>query len=571
MIKPKKQVQKLTAYSIPLDIKECTLKLDSNENLHGPSPRVLEALRKLGKKEISLYPAYGKLREKIAEFNRFELENIKVTDGADEAISGIIQAYLGEGDVMLTLKPSFVMPVMYAKVAGAEVVEVDYENNFTFPLDTFSCHLNDIRVKVIYLASPNNPTGTVLSPENLAKILTKAKNKVVIIDETYANYYGESFKGVVRKFDNIFIVRSFSKDFALAGLRLGYVISAKQNIEVLDKVISPYSVNIAAVKAGLAALEDFKYFIDIKNEVTRAKNKLTKLFTSLGCKVYPSGANFLLINCGQKFDYLMELFSRQNISVKTFEGNTKLKNHIRLTVPPESKVPLIEDTVKLRHTIVFDMDGVLIDATESYRKTISDTFEYFTGVKVSNEKIQEIKNMGGYNNDWDLTEYLLRSVDSKIDKKQIVEQFQKTYWDDGKGLINNETLLVDKKILDKLNKKYNMFIFTGRLREEAEYTLEKLGIREYFLDIVTTSDIPEGKGKPDPYGLDLIKKKILFDKIFYFGDTLDDLQCAEKADVIPIGVLPPLDKKDDLKNKMYEKGAVMVVDSLNDVGKVLEI
>lgn len=571
MIKPKKTVQKLSAYNIPLYSEEYALKLDSNESLFGPSPKVLEALKKLGSRQISLYPSYGKLREKIAEFNRFELENIKVTDGADEAIAGIIQAYLGEGDVLLTLKPSFVMPVIYAKVAGAEVVEVEYENNFSFPLDAISCYLNDVRVKVIYLASPNNPTGSVLSPENLAKILSKAKNKAVIIDETYANYYGESFKGVVRKFNNVFIVRSFSKDFALAGLRLGYVISAKENIEVIDKVISPYSVNIAAVQAGLAALGDFNYFTNVKNEITRSRNKLTKLFTSLGCKVYPSGANFILINCGQKFDYLTELFSRQKIAVKTFGNDSKLKNHIRLTIPPENKVPLIEDTVKLRHTIVFDMDGVLIDATESYRKTISDTFEYFTGVKVSNEKIQEVKNMGGYNNDWDLTEYLLKSVESKIDRKSIIEQFQKTYWDGGKGLINNETLIVDKSILDKLSKKYNMFIFTGRLREEAEFALEKMGIKDYFLDIVTTSDIPEDKGKPDPYGLDLIKKKILFDKIFYFGDTLDDIQCADKADVIPIGVLPPLDKSEELKNKMYEQGAVMVVDSLNDVGKVLEI
>ncbi len=571
MIKPKKKIQNLSAYNIPLYSEEYALKLDSNENIFGPSPRVLEALKKLGSKDVSLYPSYGKLREKIAEFNRFDLENIKVTDGADEAISGIIQAYLGEGDILLTLKPTFVMPVIYAKVAGAEVVEVDYDNNFTFPLDAFSCYLNDVRVKVVYLASPDNPTGSVLSPENLAKILSKSKNKVVIIDETYANYYGESFKGVVRKFNNIFIVRSFSKDFALAGLRLGYVISAKENIEVLDKVISPYSVNIAAVQAGLAALGDFKYFTNVKKEITRVKNKLTKLFKSLGCKVYPSGANFILVNCGAKYDYLTELFSRQKILVKKFENNDRLKNHIRLTLPPENAVPLIEDTVKLRHTIVFDMDGVLIDATESYRKTISDTFEYFTGVKVSNEKIQEIKNLGGYNNDWDLTEYLLRSVDSQIEKEQIIEQFQKTYWNDGKGLINNETLLVNKEILDKLSKKYNMFIFTGRLREEAEYTLEKIGIKDYFLDIVTTSDIPKDKGKPDPYGLDLIKKKILFDKIFYFGDTVDDLNCAEKADVIPIGVLPPLDKSDAFKNKMYENGAVMVVESLNDIGKVLEI
>ena len=571
MIKPKKNIQNLKGYTIPSAIKECVLKLDANENLYGASPKVYEALKTLGQKEISFYPAYGELRQKIAEFNRFEVSNIKVTDGADEALSGIIQAYLGEGDFFLTLKPSFEMPVIYAKIAGAQVLETEYDANFTFPVEMFDAYLSDERVKVVYLATPNNPTGTIISPEILSRILAKSRNKAVILDETYANFYGESFKGVVRKYDNVFIVRSFSKDFGLAGLRLGYVISAEENIKVLDKVISPYSVNAAAIVAGLAALKDFKYFLDIKNEVARSKIKLTKLFTSLGCKVYPSEANFILINCGQKFDYLCELFERNNIAVKKFKDNELLKNHIRITIPPENKLDLIEDAVKLRHTVVFDMDGVLVDATQSYRAAISDTFEYFTGVKVSQEKIQEVKNMGGYNNDWDLTEYLLKSVGSEIEKDKVIEQFQKIYWDDGKGVINNETLIVNNALLKKLRSKYNMFIFTGRLREEAEYTLSKLGIRDMFIDVVTTSDIPEGMGKPDPYGLEMIKKKTLFDKIFYFGDTVDDIQCAESAGVIPIGVLPPQDKKDYLKNKMYEKGAVMVINSLDEINKVLEI
>ena len=571
MIKPKKNIQDLTGYTVPSVIKDCVLKLDSNENIYGASPRVYEAIKNMGQKEISFYPAYGELRKKIAEFNRFEIGNIKVTDGADEALSGIIQAYLGEGDYFLTLKPSFEMPVIYAKIAGGQVVEAEYEANFVFPMDTVDAYLSDDRVKVVYFATPNNPTGTVITPEILSKILAKSRNKVVILDETYANFYGESFKGVVRKYNNVFIVRSFSKDFGLAGLRLGYVISAEENIKVLDKVVSPYSVNAAAVVAGIAALNDFKYFIDIKNEVSRSKIKLTKLFTSLGCKVYPSEANFILVNCGQKYDYLCELFERNNISVKKFKDNELLENHIRITIPPENKLNLIEDAVKLRHSIVFDMDGVLIDATQSYRTAISDTFEYFTGVKVSQEKIQEVKNMGGYNNDWDLTEYLLQSVGSQIEKDKIIEQFQKIYWDGGNGVINNETLIVNKAILKKLKNKYNMFIFTGRLKEEAEYTLSKLGIRDLFIDVVTTSDIPEGMGKPDPYGLELIKKKTLFDKIFYFGDTVDDIQCAESAAVIPIGVLPPQDKKDYLKNKMYENGAVMVIDSLDEINKVLEV
>ena len=259
MIKPKKSVEEMTGYFVPMYEDSYEIKIDSNENNYGPSPLVIEALKNCDYKDISFYPFYGELSQKIADFYGFNIENIKVTNGADEALQGIIQTYIEENDTLLTLNPSFEMPNIYATIQGAKIKKVDFEEKWVFPIDKFIENITD-EVKVIYLSSPNNPTGNIIEEKDLIKIIEKAQNKIIIIDETYANYCGVSYKDYAKEYDNIFITRSFSKDFALAGMRLGCVISNEENIKNLKKVISPFSVNTFAMKEGIAALSYITYF-----------------------------------------------------------------------------------------------------------------------------------------------------------------------------------------------------------------------------------------------------------------------------------------------------------------------
>ena len=122
----------------------------------------------------------------------------------------------------------------------------------------------------------------------------------------------------------------------------------------------------------------------------------------------------------------------------------------------------------------------------------------------------------------------------------------------------------------ELSKNYNLAIFTGRLRKEAYYALEKNNVKNYFYPIITTDDIPEGKGKPDPYGLNMVKNLSLSDKFTYFGDTIDDMICAENAGYYPIGVLPPQDKSEDLRQRLKNNGAKEVIDSINEINIISE-
>ena len=395
-------------------------------------------------------------------------------------------------------------------------------------------------------------------------------NKVVIIDETYANYFGVTNNSLIKEYDNVFITRSFSKDFALAGLRLGYIISNEQNIKDLKKVISPFSVNSFAMVAGIAALEDIEYFSNVRNEVNSSKVELKMFFEQLGVKVYNSSANFLLIDCGKKAEFIHNQLIKQNISIKIFKKDSILENHLRVTIPTKSGVKRIKQTLSKKPFLVFDMDGVLIDARKSYRVTIEKTYEKITGKTVTQQEIQDAKNLGGLNNDWDLTKYLLEKSGYNVSYENIVDIFQEIYWNDGNGLIKDETLLFDRKIFENLADTYNLAIFTGRLKKEAMYALNRFNVSDLFYPIITTDDIPHGKGKPDSFGLNLMKDLTISNKYYYFGDTKDDIIAAVNAGYTAVGVLPPQDKSEKLIFDYKSEGAKYVISSINEILNIVE-
>jgi len=178
-----------------------------------------------------------------------------------------------------------------------------------------------------------------------------------------------------------------------------------------------------------------------------------------------------------------------------------------------------------------------------------------------------VKKLGGLNNDWDLTEFLLKKQGLEIEKDDIVNVFQSHY----AKLADIEEMLVDKSFFEKLSKNYNLAIFTGRLKKEAHYTLEKNEVLKYFYPIITLDDVGLGRQKPDSLGIEMVKEKIITDKIYYLGDTVDDMICASSSCVFGIGVLPPQDKSDELKQLLKSENAMVVLDETIELEAFLEM
>lgn len=558
-MKPKKTILDLKAYPAPLFCEEGFLKLDSNESDFGPSPKVVEALSCVNVADLQYYPYYGELLQKLADFHKVSIENIILTCGADEAISGILGTFLEYGQTVLTVAPSFIMPKLYSQRDGLIFKEISYNDKWEFPAEEFIKHIGD--ADLIHLTTPNSPTGEVIEQTVIQKIINNADGKAVLIDETYGNYSGVTNLDLIRDSENIFITRSFSKDFALAGLRLGYIVSAAENITYLRKYFSPYNVSNIAVKAGLAALDDLEHLDKVKLELEESKKLLVQEFEKLGANIYPSKTNFLCVDFGQKAEFINKKLLQNKIKVKYFDKTPLLENHIRVGIPNLENVKKLVDAVKIKPTIVFDMDGVLIDASKSYRVAIQKTFNFFTGKEVTMEEISATKKLGGLNNDWDLTEFLLKKYGFDINYDEIVDTFN-TYY---RALADIEEPLVNHEFFQKLSESYNLAIFTGRVKEEAYFTLEKHGFTDYFHPIITMAEVGLDRQKPDALGLVLVKEKIITDKIYYLGDTVDDMLCAITANVVGIGVLPPQDKSPELTELLKSKNAMVVLKQTTDL------
>lgn len=570
MLEPKKQIKNITPYEIASYYPSWDMKLDANENYIGPSTKVLKAIKDIPPEKISTYPCYGRLYDKLSGMYEIEKSCFVLTNGADEALSAAINTYISENDRVLSVTPSFSMPQIYTKIAGAHYIEIPYSDKWTYPAEAVISAIDD-SVKAVIITTPNNPTADIV-PENVIKeIVQKCRNIPVIIDETYANFSGVTNIRLVEEYDNVIIVKSFSKDYALAGLRLGYVVSNAQNIENIKKCLSPYNVNAIAVEAAIAALSDNEYLNFVVNEISQAKQYLTEELTKLGVRVYKSYTNFLLADFGIHKDLIFNMLKENRIIVKDFKSSNVLKNSLRITIPTLSAAKRLISLINTKITLVFDMDGVLVDVTNSYYEAIKYTYNYFTGKTITTEQIVQAKKQGGLNNDWDLTSYLIEQSGFKFSYEKIVEVFQSQYWNDGSGSINKEKLLIDERLLRELSQKYNLAVFTGRPRQEALYTLNKFNIRQYFEKIVTMDDLPSEKQKPDIEGLKIIKNAFITEYLIYFGDTVDDAKCASNMpSAYGVGVLPPSDKSDDLKEILQNAGAKRVINNINEIKIVLE-
>jgi phosphoglycolate phosphatase-like HAD superfamily hydrolase len=212
--------------------------------------------------------------------------------------------------------------------------------------------------------------------------------------------------------------------------------------------------------------------------------------------------------------------------------------------------------------LVFDMDGVLVDVTESYRETIIKTVEHFTGKTISRDSIQDYKNRGGWNNDWLLSQKICHDFGVDLPYPTIVEYFNYLFLD--QGMIHRERWLPRDGLLDRLGERFDFAIFTGRTTEEAEITLNREGVRDRFL-LVSANDVESEKPAPD--GLLKIAALHPGKKLLYIGDTVDDARCARAAYVPFIGIAARHSpRREELVDLLRLEGAIQVIEEINEIG-----
>lgn len=528
MLTPKKSIQSLEPYVGPRSGRLNCMRLDFNENPYGPSPKVMEALQAISREECGCYPEYAQLNRALSDYFGVAPECVLAANGGDEGIRAIFDTYVDKGEQVILLSPDYSMYELYAQAAGACIVRIScFSDSFVFPIEQIMEAITP-RTRLLALSNPNNPCGALIARENIVKIAAAHPHMAVLLDEAYAPYARTTHVDLLARYSNLLFVQTFSKAFGLAGLRLGCVLSAKENIAALSKTVVPaYSVDIFAAKAAVAAMQDREYVEACVDETICVREQFIEELKALGLAAVPSSANFVLVRFGDDAACLQELLSQQSILVRHKHG---LEGYLRITIGTRSQMQQLLDLMKQfyerKTALIFDMDGVLIDESASYRPCIAQTVAYFSGRKIELQEVQQWKRMGGYNNDYECAEAMLARMGCTVQRDKLVKQFDTFYHSMFK---HAETWLVDESLLRQLKKRFKLAIFTGRPRRDALDALQRFGKQGLFEIVVADEDVQ--KKKPHPEGLLQAMAFLQAEQALYFGDSVDDKEAARRASV----------------------------------------
>ncbi len=307
-------------------------KLDWNESTVPPSPRVFEALRRFLGAESPIHwypdPTHAELHLKIADYVGCRSGQILVTNGSDDALALICRTYLDRGDEVVAPWPTYAHFLQFAEHADACLRRVCKEDPFSVSLEDVAAAIGG-RTKIVYLANPNNPTGTLMPPEDIVRLAGRHPRTLFLVDEAYYEFCGSSCAEMTGSAPNMAVTRSFSKCFGLAGLRIGYVVAAEGIIGDLRRVHNPKSVNKVAQAAAVAALEDLGYYRRYVAEVRTAAGMTRRFCEAHGLACRGTHANFVLIELENPV-LVAERLREAGVHVR--ERSAQLPGTIRLTL-----------------------------------------------------------------------------------------------------------------------------------------------------------------------------------------------------------------------------------------------
>lgn len=338
-LRPRDAVIRMAPYSPPSGGREDKLRLDFNENTVGCSPKVAAFLKeRITEGRLAVYPEYAEAKRELAAHFRMAEDQMLLTNGTDEAIQVLVNTYVDDEDDVIILQPSYAMYKFYAEIAGAAIREIPYRpDTLVFPLDEL---LQAIRpdTRAILISNPNNPTGTAVKLDGIERILRRAPDAAVLIDEAYYEFCGISAFSLLDEYPNLFVSRTFSKVYGMAGMRIGCLFSRSGNVSYLHKAQSPYSVNILAALAARAAVQDTGFITRYVTEILAARELLCVGLEKLDIPYYESEGNFVLMQAGDRAIEIRDKLREGGILVR--DRSYELPGCVRITVGTREQMRL---------------------------------------------------------------------------------------------------------------------------------------------------------------------------------------------------------------------------------------
>ncbi|KPU44967.1 histidinol-phosphate aminotransferase 2 [Oxobacter pfennigii] len=330
----KDAVKKLKPYNAE-SIRPKTM-LDSNENPYEPSKIILNNIKeRLNSLLLNRYPdprAY-KLCGKLAQYasNGIGADNIMVGAGSDELINIIVSAYLGKGNTIFVPTPTFSMYGIYTLINEGRVYEYKRDDDFNINMDEMIEEVKKVKPKLVVLCNPNNPTGTLTPKEDVIKLIENS-GSMVILDEAYYEFSDMTIVDLIDKYDNLIVLRTLSKAWGMAGIRLGYLVAKNKIVDELLKVKSPYNVNAVTQEIASIILDYPELMTENITKIIKEKEfMLENLYSIDNMKIYNTYGNFILVKAPDAEEIYSKLMDK-GVAIRIFKGSNELSNCLRITV-----------------------------------------------------------------------------------------------------------------------------------------------------------------------------------------------------------------------------------------------
>ncbi len=531
-----------------------TLKLDFNERSDSV-PKWLDGFN-LDKQCLWQYPDRQKIEALIAEKYLTTMNNVLLSNGGDESIELLFKFCKLNNQSILLPTPAFSQYTHQLGIWKINCTVVPGLSNLNIDVNQLKQNVKPNQWMII--TRPNNPTGECIPETTLIDLIESAKgnNANVFLDEAYIEFlYKNSDIDYALEYDNVISLRTFSKAYGLAGARIGYLIGNAELINHFKKIAMPFNVNQVSLQLAKMALQNSQEVDVYCQKIAENRDNIYVLLKSMGVDVYNGKGNFLLFKSHKKIKLLLKSYLLKNgIQIKT-ELNA-LPDCVRITIPNNiDQLQSILKTVFQPEILGFDMDGVLIDTSQSYDASIIKTVEYFTNDTIDVDKITELREKGGFNNDWDLTKSLIQQAGFTVWSTDVVDKFQEYY----NVYKSNEVNLLEPSLADKIfNKNYTTAIITGRPKLEALTGVKQLQIQPNY--VISADDVADQK--PSPMGINWLQTKTNKNRMWFCGDTIDDMQAGTAANCVCIGI-------GKNAQSLYNAGADIVLNNINEIRELL--
>ena len=532
-----------------------------------PSRECLEVLEELGPAVLRAYADPKPLEEAYAAYLGTDPARVVATTGADDAIDRVFRAFLAPDQDAVFPTPTFIMVPAFARMAGGRLVPIEYDWG-TLPHDRILDAVTD-RTGVVVVISPDNPTGMAFPTDALVRLAGALPPGVTLmVDLAYAEFAETDPTEALLEIPHVVMIRTMSKSWGLAGLRVGFAVGSKERIDVLRGYGGPYSLSGPSIAIAVDRLNrgvrPMREFVDY---VASRRERLAALIESVGGSPLPSQTNFVFARFPDN-RWIQQGMAAQGILVRCFDP---VPGYVRMTVPRDDgefrRVERAMQCLNRPEALLFDMDGVLADVRRSYRGAIASACASF-GVTIGNEEIDAVKARGGANDDWAVTRTLLGEAGVNATSAEVMRRFEDVYQgtEEAPGLRRHETLIPDRELIEELARSFKLGIVTGRPRKDAERFLVEHGIRGCFRTVVCRED---GPLKPDAAPVNLAMEHLKASSAWMLGDTPDDVRAAVGAGVVPVGVVPPTGGE-GIRAALLASGAARVVDGNSNFGGLFD-